>query len=302
MNNVGKKILILGAVIVVSVVAILVFMLTIAEPPKEVDFSNLHNKSVANDIDEISTFNSFAKNDSLYNIVRFKMKLYKNEEFITDSDDLDLLTKNLINRFVPVFKDWCNQRFSNRVWYVADHTSMTQHINQLRCLTINGSVRAISEEHDHQLREVERVLKEYKEANRASNNVRFTSIESAKEQINTANRYRERSIYPELSNCEDLMNSLSSVGSRIGQNHWLKLQSEVKKLANYQSMYKSEFEKLSESVTEQVTKYFENKDELYGPNSKNTKELEDLAQQYIDNAKNFFEQQQSSNESYDNYW
>lgn len=284
MNNTGKKILILGIVIAIAIAGILAFYPTIVAPPTDVPVNNLHKSSLETNINGFSDTENTIFNDSIYNVVVDKLGMYKSEGFMTE-EEIDYQTKALVQKYLPIFTKLCHEKFSASTWRESDHKKMLNRISHLRTLKVdNGETNAVAGSYETELRRVERIISNYKEAKKVASYSTFYSVSDANTKIQEAEKYRTMD---PLSNCIDLTNKLVAVKSNIGNSHYYKVESKVNEMANYRYMTEDAFNSLMSTVTSKIQEYDTNCSK-YGYNAKTTESLKSKASNYYRSAKEFF--------------
>ena len=284
MKNTGKKILILGIVIALAIAGILAFYPTIVAPPVDVPINNLHKSSLEANINGFSETENTAYNDSIYNIVVDKLALYKSEGFMTE-DEVDYQTKALVQKYLPIFTKLSNAKFRASTWRESDHKAMLERIAHLRTLKVDyGETNAVAGSYENDLRKIEQIISNYKEAKKVATYSIFHSVKDANTKIQSAENYRTMD---PLSNCTDLTNKLASVKSNIGSSHYYQVESKVNEMANYRNMTEQSFNSLMSEANSKIQEYDNNKSK-YGYGAKTTDVLKQKAAEYYRNAREFY--------------
>lgn len=299
MKNTGSKILILGVVIVVAVASILVFYPTIVAPPTDVPIENLHKSSVDKDIAGFTELKSSAFNDSIYNTVVDKLKLYRTEKFLTE-EELDYETKKLVQKYLPIFSAQCYKRFQSSVWKESDHKYMLSRISNLRTLKVDyGKTDAVTGTYKQDLNNIEHIIYQYNKAREATRHSVFYSVRDANEKIKTAESYRTADY---LKNCTELVNDLSDVKVKIGNSHFDKVAAKVEEMRKFRYMSEEVFEKLVTSANSMIKEYNNNRSN-YGNSAKSTDNLKRKANDYYKEAHAYYESVRKTEISIDmNQW
>ena len=284
MKNTGKKILILGIVIAFAIAGILAFYPTIVAPPVDVPINNLHKSSLEANINGFSETENTAYNDSIYNIVVDKLALYKSEGFMTE-DEVDYQTKALVQKYLPIFTKLSNAKFRASTWRESDHKAMLERIAHLRTLKVDyGETNAVAGSYENDLRKIEQIISNYKEAKKVATYSIFHSVKDANTKIQSAENYRTMD---PLSSCTDLTNKLASVKSNIGSSHYYQVESKVNEMANYRNMTEQSFNSLMSEANSKIQEYDNNKSK-YGYGAKTTDVLKQKAAEYYRNAREFY--------------
>ena len=284
MKNTGKKILILGIVIAFAIAGILAFYPTIVAPPVDVPVNNLHKSSLEANINGFSETENTAFNDSIYNVVVDKLALYKSEAFMTD-EEIDYQTKALVQKYLPIFTKLSHAKFRASTWRESDHKAMLERIAHLRTLKVDyGETNAVAGSYENDLRKIEQIISNYKEAKKVATYSIFHSVKDANTKIQSAENYRTMD---PLSNCTDLTNKLASVKSNIGSSHYYQVESKVNEMANYRNMTEQSFNSLMSEANSKIQEYDNNKSK-YGYGAKTTDVLKQKAAEYYRNAREFY--------------
>lgn len=284
MNNTGKKILILGTVIAIAIASILAFYPTIVAPPIDVPVNNLHKSSLEANINGFSDTENTIFNDSIYNVVVDKLGMYKSEGFMSE-EEIDYQTKALVQKYLPIFIKLSNSKFQTSRWQESDHTAMLNRIAHLRTLKVDyGETNAVTGTYESELRRIEQIISNYREAKRVANYSTFHSVSDANTKIQSAERYKTMD---PLSYCTELTNRLATVKSNIGNSHYQQVESKVNEMANYRSMEESSFNSLVSVVNSKITEYDTNCS-WYGYNAKTTETLKEKAAEYYRTAREFY--------------
>lgn len=285
MSNTAKKILILATIIILAVAGILVFYPTIVAPPGHVTTENLHIKDLASSLTGFSSRQSYNYNDSVYNTVTDKIKLYRNEGFLTENE-IDYQIKSFVQTYIPVFVDLCYKKFNASVWRESDHTAMRNRIKEVKSLTVdNGATKVVSGSFLTDLGNIEGIIDTYYEAKKAASFSSFVSVSDANSKITKAENYRNT---PYIKNCTDLVNKLAAVKVNIGNSHYSYVEGQVATLRNYRNMTKDEFRNQANAVNGKISEYENNKSK-YGSAAKDTKTLKDRAAEYYREAMAYYE-------------
>lgn len=284
MSNTGKKILILGIVIAIAIAGILAFYPTIVAPPTDVPVNNLHKSSLEANINGFSDTESTIFNDSIYNVVVDKLEMYKCEGFMTE-EEIDYQTKALVQKYLPIFTKLSLAKFGASTWRESDHKAMLNRIAHLRTLKVDyGETTAVAGSYEEDLRKIEQIISNYKEAKKVATYSTFHSVSDANAKIQSAEKYRTMS---PLSNCADLTNKLAAVKSNIGNSHYYQVEAKVNEMANYRNMTEETFNALMSTTNSKIKEYDNNRSK-YGSNAKSTESLKQRAADYARNAKEFF--------------
>ena len=284
MNNTGKKILILGIVIAIAIAGILAFYPTIVAPPTDVPVNNLHKSSLEANINGFSDTENTIFNDSIYNVVVDKLGMYKSEGFMTE-EEIDYQTKALVQKYLPIFTKLSHAKFRASTWRESDHKAMLNRIAHLRTLKVDyGETTAVAGSYEEDLRKIEQIISNYKEAKKVATYSTFHSVSDANAKIQSAEKYRTMS---PLSNCADLTNKLAAVKSNIGNSHYYQVEAKVNEMANYRNMTEETFNALMSTTNSKIKEYDNNRSK-YGSNAKSTESLKQRAADYARNAKEFF--------------
>ena len=276
MKNVGKKILILVLVLGLTVAGILTFYPSIVAPPSEVPMENLHLLTLEKNIvrADIPRYS-----DSIYRMVEDKLELYLDESYITGQEK-DEQTKALIEKYVPTFIDLCNSKFEASQWFDADHVAMENRIADLKGLTIAGESTVLGYDNLVELERIEQVIEDYRSAWEVAKYSKFKSVNDAKAKISEADKYID---HDPIKNCRELVATLKTVKTRIGNSHYRQVDNEVDNLACYKSINESEWYDHYTKVIDRITAYREIY-YLYGHDNNKLNDLNQKAQRYSEEA------------------
>ncbi len=280
MKNVGKKILILVLVLGLTVAGILTFYPSIVAPPSEVPMENLHLLTLEKNIvrADIPRYS-----DSIYRMVEDKLELYLDESYITGQEK-DEQTKALIEKYVPTFIDLCNSKFEASQWFDADHVAMENRIADLKGLTIAGESTVLGYDNLVELERIEQVIEDYRSAWEVAKYSKFKSVNDAKAKISEADKYID---LDPIKNCRELVATLKTVKTRIGNSHYKQVDNEVDNLACYKSKNESEWDDHYTKVIDRITAYREIY-YLYGHDNNKLSDLVQKAEKYREEANNHY--------------
>lgn len=285
MKNTGSKILILGIVTAFAVVGILVFCPTIVAPPTDVPVENLHKASLDDDIAGFSKVASPAFNESIYDTVYNKLKLYRTEKFLTEND-LDYETKALVQKYLPIFSEQCYKRFQASVWRESDHKAILARIAELRALKVNyGETDAVTGSYSQDLNNIEHIISQYNQAKAVTKYSSFYSVRDANEKIKKAESYKKAEY---LKNCTKLVNDLSEVKVKIGNSHYNNVVSKVEEMKGYRYMSQEAFGVIVNSANSMINEYNNNRSN-YGNRAQSTDNLKSKANDYYKEACAYYE-------------
>lgn len=284
MNNTGKKILILGIVIAIAIAGILAFYPTIVAPPVDVPVTNLHKSSLEANINGFSDTENAIFNNSIYDVVVDKLDIYKSEGFMTE-EEIDYQTKVLVQKYLPIFIKLSHAKFRSSTWRESDHKEMLNRIAHLRTLKVDyGATSAVAGSYETDLRRIEQIIGNYREAQRVASYSTFYFVSDANTKIQNAEKYRTMD---PLSNCTDLTNKLAAVKSNIGNSHYYQVESKVNEMANYRNMTEEAFNLLMSTANSKIQEYDNNRSK-YGYNAKKADALKQKAAEYYRRAKAYF--------------
>lgn len=285
MKNTTTKIIILVTAIIVAVGAVLFFIKTVVDPPVSIEQRNLHAEAIDKAVSKFNSSNkSKALDDSLYVAVINKITLFHAEGFISDAQK-DVATNNLVHAYLPLFKSDCYNKFNAQKWNEQDHTKMTSRIKELRGLRVNyGNSRAVSGSYETDLKNIEAIIQNYKDAKKAAQKSSYTTIKAAKDDINNANRFMSM---PYISNCADLVKKLGNVKINISNSHYQYLTNQVYNLSNYRLHTKDSYAKLVSEVLSKLDSYVSMKN-VYGTGYKDISTLKRKVGEYELAANDYF--------------
>ena len=294
MNNVGKKILILCAVLALAITAVLSFYHTIVAPPVEIPPVNSHQAKFMELVAQISNTATSETNDSLVNALSDKLKLYESEALIA-AEENRAMVDGLIATYAPVFVEQSMSKFNQASWYSKDHRKMEAMIKLMKSLNASVSTNAI-EPYNQPLQNIKAIIRDYRGAMSLVNNIKFVSVSDANTKISKARNYR--SMTP-LNNCASLKKKLDNFPANMGVAHYDRVEARVNNLRNYRSMSRDEFDSNSHSVNSAISDYANNKSN-YGSSPKNETTLRDAATSIYYQAQEYYNS--GSRQSYNWSW
>lgn len=289
MNNVGKKILILCAVLALAITAVLSFYHTIVAPPVEIPPVNSHQAKFMELVAQISNTATSETNDSLVNALSDKLKLYESEALIAIEEN-KAMVDGLIATYAPVFIEQSMDKFNQSVWYSKDHRKMETMIKLMKSLNASVSTTAI-EPYNESLQNIKAIIRDYRGAQSLVKSIKFVNVSDANTKISKARNYRSMS---PLNNCASLKKKLDNFPENMGLAHYNKLESRVNNLRNYRSMSRDEFNNNQNSVASAIDAYADNKSN-YGLNPKSESTLRETASSIYSQAYEYYNQ---GNQSY----
>lgn len=284
-NNIGKKIIILSAAVIIAVASILMFYPTIFAPPGPVVTKDLHLRDLAASIEGFSDRQSYVFNDSVYNTVVDKIGLYRDEGFLNDQQ-IDYQVKSLVQKYIPVFTELCYDKFNAITWRESDHTAIRKRIRELRELTVDeGATKVVTGSFLTNLSDIEGIIDTYYEAKEAASYTEFRSVTDANNKIAKAENYQKA---PYISNCTSLVNKLASVKTNIGNSHYSYVERQIASLRNYRDMSITDFRTLVNAVNEKIKEYDSNKIK-YGSAARDVSTLRNRASSLYQEAIAYYE-------------
>lgn len=288
MSNTAKKILLLATATVLAVAGILMFYPTIVAPPDGVPTENLHIKDISSSLNGFSAQHTYAYNDSVYNTVTDKIKLYRRESFLTEAET-DYQVKSFVQKYIPVFVELCYKKFNASTWRESDHKDMRKRIKQLKALTVdNGSTKVVNGSFLTDLGNIEGILDTYNEAKKVAAYSSFVTVSDANNKITKAENYRNT---PYIKNCAELVNKLAAVKVNIGKSHYAYVEGQINSLRNYRNMSEEEFRSLANVINGKIQEYENNKSK-YGTSANDPKTLRDKAGTFYTEAMSYYKKRE----------
>ena len=280
MNRIYKILLLFFAVLLFTG-AVMLFYRTIVAPPKALAFGNQYIVNINKDISVLSKSLNDSSLDSLYTVITEEIDfMWKDSAF--SYKDKDLLIGKFVKKYVPLYVEKCDNKFSKSEWKEGELQGMKEHISELREITTTGKVIVVSGTNLESLNRISNVIVSYYEAKNAANAGGYNGIESAKKKIANARKYAKMS---PLNNCHQLVSILNTVASRLEQAHYSYLSGQVERLRNWQNYTVDSYDNLAMDIAEKLKEYKNNAKKVYGSTS-NITVLEERASHYY-NASNF---------------
>lgn len=285
-TNAISKIAILIFAITIATGAVLYFIKTIVAPPTDIEVRNLHIASIETDISNFTDNMSPSYNDSLYTLIADKINVFHADGFLNGSEKDEKL-KEFILAYTHIFKSRCITRFNSRGWDDADFPQWRKRVKELLGVKLSDGQKVITGSYKNDLNNIVGIMDEYKNAKAIASISTYSSVETARSNISSADNYASRT-YLDHSK---LVSSLRNVKVKIGNSHYRQLTSRVNSLSGYRGMTENEFESLSSQIHSEIREYEDNK-RIYGSAAKTQDEISVLksdAAEYVSAAHDYYE-------------
>lgn len=251
MNKNVNKVLILFAATALAVFGIMYFYKTIVSPPRKLEFThNRHYECIVAKTESLDSCRVGYRNDSLYEAISDMIRLCGDMNYISASEQESAM-RLFMQKYIPLFSDWCYSRFQESVWHEREHPYMRNRIDEL------GQEDAASFFRDS-LRGIQNIIENYERAKGLSTS--FRGVLEAKNTIKSANEYKKMEY---LRNCTALVSKLNKVPEYIGESHYNYLVSLKDNLWNYPYWDAETFENEFNAFSDEVLAY-QNNQSIYG--------------------------------------
>ena len=284
MKNTAIKIVILVGLLVLVIGAVLIFLPTIITPPSDVPIINTHKHTIEKGIASLSEHKPIVFNDSTYDQIVSKMRLYRTEEFLTE-EELDEQTVSLVEEYFPIFRDYCYNCFNNSVWNESDHKAILIKANHMRSLRIKNNKKSpLTNFQTSEINKIQNIIEQYRQAKQISGYRTFISIDDANKKIELAEQYANKEY---IRNCTDLVYKLAEVKTNIGNSHYKKVENIVNEMSDYEYMEKDDFLSLVDIVDDKINEYSNNSGK-YGSAVNSVSALKNKATEYYRDAMEYY--------------
>lgn len=221
-KNIFLKICLIVLSVVLAVFAVLFFMKTRVQPPKQLTFTNQYTTNTHQLTSQLSNVtDKQLEND--FQLLQERIELLRDEDLISDNEKNESFTE-FINEYVTVFRPWCDRKFKASVWEETDLHFMRGRVNDL---LQNSDV--ISSENNAKVNEVKKVLDDYN-ALWNLGTVKITSSYDSKKYLAEAKKYKDDHY---LSNCTKVMDFLNGLNSNYQKKHFNHVKSMVNNLTKF---------------------------------------------------------------------
>ena len=280
MKNTAIKIGILVGLLILVIGAVLIFLPSIMTPPLDVPIINTHKQAIEKGIVSLSEHKPIAFNDSTYDQIVSKMRLYRTEEFLTE-EEADEQTESLVEEYFPIFRDYCYDCFNSSVWNEADHKAILIKVKHMRSLKIKNNKKSpLTNFQTSEINKIQNIIEQYRQAKQISGYRAFISIDDANKKIELAEQYKNKEY---IRNCTDLVCKLAEVKTNIGNSHYKKVENIVNEMSDYEYMEKNDFLSLVDIVDDKINEY-SNNSRKYGSAANSVSALKNKATEYYRDA------------------
>lgn len=284
MKNIGIKTIILFVVILMAVGGVLAFLPTIFQPPVEVESVNLYEKTLDTDIDRLSSMQLMEQNDSIYELLKDKVALYLDEEFMP-STDVDERTRKFAESYVDIFSDYCNAAFGQTVWNTDDHAYMRERMADMEQLKLSDGTPFFTSAHTAQINRFKKILSDYDGAIKLINAPnKFPSLTAANRNLAKAKEYTDNAV---LMNCNVVKEGLNKYPELVGLAHYESINNKIdQKLGNYKKLDLVDYRQATSKVLTEIQEYKDNVYKYSRPRS--SESLETKANDFFKEARRYY--------------
>ena len=279
-----SKIAILILSLLAAVFGIVVYAKTIVSPPKSLEEVNQYTKDLDRCNNLMKQQVSSIEEDSTFMAI-FDRILFQYQEKKIETDDADSHIDALLSKYTPIFLSRTYSKFRQSKWYEEDHVYIMDVVDKLRDIKHCDHSQALGKATLDSLKEVEKIIVDYRQARKLCKQVSFLGVENARTTIRKAKSFATDKW---LSNCQDLVSSLNQMKTKIGQSHYNYVAAEVDKLSQYRYFSSDYYENtLINEVDNALKEYNNNAVGLYGA-KKDTESLLKLAERYCGEAIEYY--------------
>lgn len=258
--NKSAKIILLVVAILIAVGGVMAFYKTIVSPPRDLKFNNQYVTSVKKDISRVKAVQTDYSIDSIYTVVTHEINFQWRNSLLS-SKERDELLESFVNQYVPVYVTSCKAKFQQSVWNENDLKEIQGHVADLHALQTSDGSRIIGNEVNTSLNEISNVIVRYYEAKSTAVVRGYNGLQYAKQKIATARNYAK--IEP-INNCQELVNRLNTVATRLNLVHVEYLSSQVGRMKNWDLYSESEYDNLAVEVSNKLREYKRYAHSTYG--------------------------------------
>lgn len=290
--NIGKKIALLLASIIISIGAILFFAKTRVQPPDAMSKENQYAIDLDDSLDSLRYIQIGHKQDVAYRNLYHKITLYV-KEGKTSKQDADKSLHTLLNWYVEAFGDWSLNKLRNCEWESSDLYYMVKTISILENTTdFSTNNRSLSKSQKSKLYEISLINNRYNDAIALANNTGYKGIQGARDRIRQASNFLNDDY---LSNCNGLVYRLKNLRTAIERSHYRFLNSEIEKLGScYYHNSENDYSRQINKVKQYIETYRNNAESLYGIEN-SLYELIEKGTRYVNNANEYYDRKKREN-------
>ena len=224
-KNTLIKVILLVLAVVVCVTGVLIFMKTRVQPPTRIDYINPYTEDIHKESERLE--NATDADISMgFPLIINRIELMKQENLLTEGEQEECLNE-FVNSYIPAFRLWCENQFSQSVWPKETLDFMQQRLNELNHYKTHPDGSAlISEENTTRVEEVRKILKDYNEA-WTLGRIQIKKASDSRTHLRKANAFKQD---PHLSKCTALVNFLNQLPSKYQKSHYNHVKAKVDKL------------------------------------------------------------------------
>lgn len=213
--------------VLLAVSAVLVFLKTRVQPPREITYVNQYKENIHQVSEQIARADEQALEQDFLIVIN-RIELIKQEGLISEEESAASLSE-FVNAYVPAFRDWCEQKFNKPEWPQQTLQFMRRRIDEVKRYNVANS------ENVAKLNEVDKILKDYNEAWKLKN-AAIRSSSDSRSNLAKANQFKQDA---HLSKCTALMNMLNNLPTVYQRSHFNHVSSLVRGLSmnNFQHDY-----------------------------------------------------------------
>ena len=283
--KITAKITILIVSIMLAISGVMIFAKTIVEPPMALKQKNQYSMNLAECLASLATAESEAKENSVFIITADRIIFFESEGKLTKAD-ADNSIDDLLGRYTPLFLKHSFDKFQKSIWHDGDHNYMLNVIGFLKSIKHSDGTQALANSTLDSLNTVEKIINNYHQARSLSKRTSYSGVSNAQNVINQARKYATDAW---LSHCNELLNALNSVKSKLAQSHYNYISAQVEKLSQYRYYGQEYYENtLIPQVDADVTEYDNKALALYG-SKRDVNSLWNKARSYYNDALSYYE-------------
>ena len=231
--NKSFKIILLAVAVLIAAGGVLVFLQSIAAPPKIEAKSNQFEDEIKAQLKQIQSQYE-PEIESGFMELEDLLKRFKAENVIDEAMFDDNYAK-LVEDYAPKFAEYSLAQFRKSSWDSSQHKWMQSRIAFMRTLTVNGGKQRVIQpgsDVDAKINKINSIIGKYQNALAASRGS-FTSPGTAAATISRASQFaNDADLKPNAS----LMSALHGVRERVANSHYNYVAAQVAKLANYRNV------------------------------------------------------------------
>lgn len=288
MKTTIRKSIILFTVFILFVAAVAVFIFTIVKPPTELECSSTarFEKNIQDELNHFSNSQDEISLEQSYQRFTDLVKYYF-EEGCIDAQKQTQKKNAFFGKYIPLYVQFCDGKFSQNVWYESDHKAMLSRIAELEGNSLTSNQTG-------ELNRVKAVITDYNDAKELVRNTSFNSVESIKNRLQKANEYKQS--YP-LTQCSDLQAKLNDFPKKLENSHYNYVSGKINAMSRYNDCdvddwgyrsYKYNCYVYKQSFADPANKAIDEYKSITDPNWSNASQLRNRYNDYYDDANYFF--------------